>query len=196
MTESLITSPADGWTVDDMDALPEGNQRHELTDGALIVSPSPSGLHQTFAMRLGVHLESVAPEPLVVTQAVEVRFGRRLTRIPDVPVVRTPVAHFAMPPRHWFSPAEVLLAVEIESPGSHVEGRVTKPALYARHGVPHFWRVELDGPLVTTYGIGSGDAHRVTGAGDHITATEPFEVDVALAELLPRWATRPDLPER
>src|SRR3712207_7466417 len=63
-----------------------------------------------------MHLDALAPPDLAVTQAVEIRFGRRLTRIPDVLVVRSDE-----PGRHWFAPAEVLLAVEIESPGSRSE---------------------------------------------------------------------------
>lgn len=189
MADTLLTVPPGGWTVDDLDALPESHHRHELTDGALTVSPSPSSLHQTVAMRLGVRLEAVAPEPLAVTQAVEIRFGRQLTRIPDLLVVRSD-----QPGRHWFAPSEVLVAVEIESPGSHLEDRATKPALYARYGIPHYWRVELDPPLVTNYAIGHGDCYRVTGTGPRLVVTEPFAVDLAVADVLPQWAGRGEGP--
>ncbi|MDQ3762195.1 MAG: Uma2 family endonuclease [Actinomycetota bacterium] len=112
MTDPLMV-PSGGWTVDDLDAFPESHHRYELTDGALTVSPSPSSLHQAVAARLLVRLGAATPEPLAVTQAVEVRFGRQLTRIPDVLVVRS-----EQPGRHWFAPAEVLVAVEIESSSS------------------------------------------------------------------------------
>ncbi len=102
MTDPLLVIPSGGWTVDDLDALPESHHRYELTDGALTVSPSRSSLHQFVAARLGVRLEAAAPEPLAVTQAVEIRFGRQLTRIPDVLVVRSD-----QPGRHWFAPSEV-----------------------------------------------------------------------------------------
>ncbi|MGH3928551.1 MAG: Uma2 family endonuclease [Pseudonocardiaceae bacterium] len=85
--------------------------------------------------------------------------GRNRTcPIPDVLVVRS-----AQPGRHWFAPAEVIFAVEIESPGSHLEDRDTKPALYARYGIPHYWRVELDPPLITTYEVGHGGRYRIMG---------------------------------
>lgn len=190
VTDQLVVVPPGGWTVDDLDALPESHQRYELTDGALTVSPSPSSLHQIVAMRLGVRLESVAPAPHIVTQAVEIRFGRQLTRIPDLLVVRS-----EQPGRHWFAPSEVIVAVEIESPGSHLEDRNLKPALYARFGIPHYWRVELDPPLVNTYEIGHGDRYRITGADDHLKVTEPFEVDIPLAVLFPSWAG-PSVPEQ
>jgi Uma2 family endonuclease len=179
-----ITMPPGGWTVDDLDSWPESNVRYELTDGALTVSPSPTSLHQAVSGRLYARLDELAPPDIAVTQAVEIRFARQLTRIPDVLVVRSDE-----PARHWFGPSEVLLAVEIESPGSHVEDRVTKPALYARHGVPHFWRIELEPIRIRVHRLGAGDAYReVAGGDERLAVTEPFPVDLAVADLLPRWA--------
>jgi Uma2 family endonuclease len=179
-----IAVPPDGWTVDDLDSWPESHRRYELTDGAITVSPSPSNLHQIVSGRLFGRLEDFAPAGLIATQAVEIRFARQLTRIPDVLVVRSDDPH-----RNWFGPAEVLLAVEIESPGSHVEDRVTKPAIYARHGIPNHWRIELDPIRVRLHRLGSGDLYRESGVvEDRLTTDEPFPVDLALADLLPRWA--------
>ena len=39
-------------------------------------------------------------------------------------------------------PADVLLAIEIESPSSVTTDRITKPAQYAAGGIGHFWRLE------------------------------------------------------
>lgn len=183
VVEEQIRVPPGGWTVDDLDALPESHHRYELTDGTLSVSPSPSSLHQAVAGRLMVRLESLAPPPFIVTQAVEIRFGRQLSRIPDLLVV-----HSETPARHWFAPAEVLVAIEIESPGSHVEDRATKPALYAQYGIPHYWRLELDPPRVTTYERGHGDNYHIDPASDRLTVDEPFEIDLAVSDVLPRWA--------
>ncbi|MGH2719060.1 MAG: Uma2 family endonuclease [Actinomycetota bacterium] len=41
-------------------------------------------------------------------------------------------------------PADVLLAVEIVSPGSRTRDRVTKPVVCAQWGIPSYWRVEPD----------------------------------------------------
>lgn len=183
MAEPLLTVPAGGWTTEDLDALPVSNQRYELTDGAITVSPSPSSLHQAFAARLVVALGDLAPEPLAVTGAVEIRFNRQLTRIPDLLVVRSDD-----PTRHWFASAEVVAAVEIESPGSHVEDRTTKPALYAQHGIGAYWRIELEPLQATVYRRGEGNSYRPIGCGDRLQASEPFAVDIELAQLLPRWA--------
>lgn len=184
MTEVLVElPPPGGWTVDHIDALPESHYRYELTDGALSVSPSPSSVHQAVAMRLGAVLDGLAPEPLAVTQAVDIRFARQLTRIPDLLVVRS-----EEPSRHWFAPSEVILAVEIESPGSHIEDRATKPALYAQYGIPYFWRVELGPARFNAYRLGPGERYQIACEGEGLTLAEPFEVDIAVSDILPRWA--------
>jgi hypothetical protein len=61
--------PADGWTTDDLDDLPEDGVRRELLDGVLHVSPSPSSIHQVIAARLLVALERTCPDHLYVSQA-------------------------------------------------------------------------------------------------------------------------------
>lgn len=179
-----LERPAGGWTVEDLDRWPESQVRYELTDGALTVSPSPSNLHQNISGLLFAHLTSRCPADLAVAQAVEIRFGPRLTRIPDLAVVRSD-----KPGGHWFAPSEVRLAVEIESPGSHVEDRVVKPALYASHGIPAFWRIELGPIRARRYGPdGAGGYRELDCPVDRLVADEPFAVDVALRDLLPGWA--------
>jgi Uma2 family endonuclease len=49
MSETPLMMPPAGWQIDDLDRLPESDHRYELTDGALTVSPSPSGLHQVIS---------------------------------------------------------------------------------------------------------------------------------------------------
>jgi hypothetical protein len=42
------------WSTDDLDALPDDGRRRELLDGVLLMSRSPTRLHQTITARLGV----------------------------------------------------------------------------------------------------------------------------------------------
>ena len=44
------------FTVDEVDAIPDDGNRHELLDGVLLVTPAPGLPHQTVAMRLAVVL--------------------------------------------------------------------------------------------------------------------------------------------
>ena len=179
-----LARPADGWTIEDLDSWPESHVRYALTDGALTVSPSLSSLHQAVSGRLYAHLDELCPADLAVTQAVEIRFGHKLTRIPDLLVVRS-----QEPERHFFTPFEVVLAVEIESPGSHVEDRVVKPAIYAAHGIPSFWRIELGPIRARRYGSDGAEGYRELDCPvDRLVADAPFAVDLPLAGLLPSWA--------
>jgi Uma2 family endonuclease len=71
-----------------------------------------------------------------------VRLGRRQGPVPDVVVV-------AAPPdarRTEYRAEEVVLAIEITSAESEERDRTAKPGIYARAGIPHFWRVEYEQP--------------------------------------------------
>ncbi len=46
MFAHLSDTPTDGWTVDDLDALPEDGARRELIDGVLHATPSPAPTHR------------------------------------------------------------------------------------------------------------------------------------------------------
>lgn len=182
MSEPLLATPADGWTTDDLDQLPVSNYRYELTDGALTVPPSPTGLHQYICARLTLALESQAPAGIAVTQAVEVRFAHKLTRIPDVLAVTSTDLS-----RHWLAPDEVVLAVEVESPGNHIEDRTTKPAIYAQFGIPHYWRIDPRALTVTAYRLDPDpNNNRVAEPSERLVAHEPFPATLAVSDLLPR----------
>ena len=66
-------------------------------------------------------------------------------------------------------------------------------------GIPHYWRIELEPPLVSTYCIGHGDSYQMIGPDRCLSVTEPFELNIAVADLLPPWAGRgggPTVPEQ
>jgi len=46
------------------------------------------------------------------------------------------------------APGQVVLAVEVVSPGSETDDRREKPFEYAESGIPFYWRIELDPDLV------------------------------------------------
>jgi hypothetical protein len=53
----MLVPPIGGWSTRDLDAWPVSNRRYELTDGALTVFPSLSGLHQAVVMLLFSRLD-------------------------------------------------------------------------------------------------------------------------------------------
>lgn len=187
MTAALSDPPPAGeWTTDDLDDLPDDGSRRELLDGALLMSPSPSRLHQTIAGRLMVALEAGCPAQWDVTQAVEIRISRKRAFIPDVLVTRLEAA---VHNPSWYFPEDVVLAVEIVSPGSMSMDRWLKPRAYAEVGIPFYWRVETEGGL-TVY------AHKLDASSatyeetdvftKDLIVTEPWPITLPLTKLLPR----------
>jgi Uma2 family endonuclease len=189
MTAALseLHPPPGGWTTDDLDELPEDGHRYELIDGVLIVSPSPTHRHQKLVLRLGPALEATCPDEWEVTQGVDVRISRRRSLTPDVLVVAAEAA--AREPSK-FQSGEVLLAVEVVSPGSVTLDRVAKPALYAQAGIPFYWRIETDqGIVVHTHRLDpDAEVYVATGRFDKsIVTDEPWPISVPIADITPRF---------
>ncbi|MFG1677245.1 Uma2 family endonuclease [Micromonospora sp. NPDC049282] len=174
------------WTTDDLDALPEDGRRRELLDGVLLMSPSPTRMHQSIAALLMVALDEDCPDGYDVTQAVGVRINRTRYFIPDV-LVTTAAAAAREPSR--YEPHEVVLAVEIVSPSTRSIDRVLKPALYAQAGIPFYWRIEIeDGLVVHTYKIDPvHEIYAETGRWTKFVDTgEPFPVNLPISRITPR----------
>lgn len=189
MTAALESDhpPEREWTTDDLDALPEDGRRRELLDGVLLMSPSPTRMHQSIAMLLGVALDEDCPDGYDVTQAVGVRINRTRSFIPDV-LVTTAAAAAREPSR--YEPHEVVLAVEIVSPSTRSIDRVLKPALYAQAGIPFYWRIEIEdeGLVVYTYKIDPvHEIYAETGRWTKFVDTgEPFPVNLPISRITPR----------
>ena len=62
--------------------------------------------------------------------------------VPDLAVVPVAAAEGNV---KRFKPEDVLLVVEVISPSNAKIDRWDKPIRYAGAGIPHFWRVELEG---------------------------------------------------
>jgi Uma2 family endonuclease len=177
----------DGWTVDDLEALPPDGVRRELLDGVLLVHPSPTDIHQIITGRLAVALDDSCPAEFQVTQAVEIRFSSRLSLIPDVLVATDQAAQRRS---GCYAPHEVRMAVEIVSPSSTSMDRITKPALYASAGIPFYWRVETtNGLVVETFKIDpEHQTYRPVGTFTSVIATdEPWEINLPLKRITPRY---------
>lgn len=183
--------PASGdWTTDDLDALPEDGVRREIIDGVLIVSPSPTRFHQTLALLLGGALVQTCPPEFDVTQGVEIRISRRRSLTPDV-LVTSAQAAARNPSR--YQPHEVVLAIEIVSPGSVTMDRITKPALFAQVEIPFYWRIETeDGIVVHTHQFDPvAELYRPTGTFEQVVeADQPWAIRLPVASFTPRRLDR------
>jgi Uma2 family endonuclease len=99
-------------------------------------------------------------------------------RAPDVVVTSSLVADSNLP---RLDTADVLLAVEIPSPGTRRTDQIMKAAEYASAGILHYWIVDLDSPvslraLDLLDGIYEGDT--VTAGAVELTSVGPIQLDL------------------
>ncbi|HYN93213.1 MAG TPA: Uma2 family endonuclease [Pilimelia sp.] len=178
--------PHGGWTTDDLDDLPLDGYRRELLDGVLLVSPSPTDIHQIIAGRLMVTLEETCPPQYQVTQGVEIRLSNRRSFIPDV-LVTTDEAGARGGAK--YAPHEVVLAVEIVSAGSASMDRILKPQLYATAGIPYFWRIETHSGLTVHTHTLNATTQQYAETGQWTTMIdlgEPWAIKLPIGRLAPR----------
>lgn len=175
-------------TLEEYIALPEDNSaRYELQEGVLVVSPRAVRAHQLCALRLSVQLDAQLPtdsESILDFEVVVRAEDPAIVRVPDVVVTGTDG------PQSRLAAGDVLLAVEILSPGSRNVDQHLKLFEYADAGIPHYWIVDLDPPTptITVYGMGApgeGYAESQTAAHELVVA-EPFPLRIDIDALVAR----------
>jgi len=172
------------WTLDEVERLiderPGLTPRYELVDGALLVTPAPTGRHQRIilelAFRLGPYitryrLGEVRLGPAAVRLGADARFEPDLFVIPAIdgrmPRANDPVTR-------------VSLVVEVLSPGSVRHDRFTKRRAIQRYNVRDYWVVDGD---AEAFEIWHPDDDRAVLIDDRLTwqpegAPATFELDV------------------
>ncbi|MFI7213013.1 Uma2 family endonuclease [Micromonospora maritima] len=182
-----MTSPArpnngDVWTVDDLQDLPQDGQDYEIFDGSLLVSPHADVRHGAIANRLRRLLDRQAPAGLMVGQDVGVSAKRSSYFVPDVFV-----AHEEALERGGaaLAPADVLLVVEVVSPGNAGRDLVLKRHEYGAAGIPRYWLVEPRKQTLTVLehvGAGYREAAVLSSTDVHRT-DRPFPLSLPVAEI-------------
>jgi Uma2 family endonuclease len=159
--------------------LPEGAPV-ELLRGRLIVSPSPTALHQLIVSRLIAVFEKVcdATDGLVFPAPMDVVLGDETILQPDLVYVRAD-RRSIVGERVQGSPD---LVVEIISPGSDQRDRLEKLDIYAQHGIAEYWIVDPE-QRVFEFLINRDGRFEVASGRDNRYASAQFpEVQVDLAE--------------
>jgi Uma2 family endonuclease len=183
VTEPLMP-PAAGWSVDDLDQLPDTGVRYELFDGSLLVSPAPILRHGRAANLLRDLLSAQAPRDARVTQDIGVTIqGRRTYFIPDVCVVRAVALD---KDSDCLDQDDVLLAIEVLSPSNPGNDLVLKRHYYAAGGIPQYWIVDPEARRLTVLTLdGETYADRaVVEPGQVWQSDEPFPLSVDPADFL------------
>jgi Uma2 family endonuclease len=176
------------FTVTDLYALPDDGMRHELIDGALLVSPPPDTQHQLIVTRLARLLAAAMPSDIEVLDGPGVRLGPDRVLQPDLVVGhRDALTAGAL----YLDARDVLAAVEVVSPSSIVIDRITKPTLYAETGIPVYIRIEravLNAPVVYVCQLEGGTYREQASAhaGEILAIDKPFPVSFDPAVLSAR----------
>jgi Uma2 family endonuclease len=141
-------------TLDDLTAMMAADEHHRYEispEGVLSVMPPAGYTHAIIATRLMGWLLADGVPADRIAQAVGLRIPGRAGsvggRIPDLVVWSKAQAEGV-----WLPVADVLLVVEIISPGSEAVDHTAKRTEYAGAGIPQYWTIDQDpAQTVTMY---------------------------------------------
>ncbi|MGH3735648.1 MAG: Uma2 family endonuclease [Micromonosporaceae bacterium] len=163
------------WTEPDLTHLPPEN-RYEIIDGRLLVTPPASEEHQRWCSWVFRALDRAAPDGWRILWDIGLQLGDDLF-IPDL-VVLSPDAPRAEKAYNEVLPAVV---VEVESRSTKSVDRVDKFERYGA-GVGAYWRIERTGK-VNIYRLdgdgGYGDP-LVLSPGETVDLDYPYPVTVSV----------------
>jgi Uma2 family endonuclease len=167
-------------TREDLDALPDDGLRHELIDGAFVMTPAPGLLHQSMLGALYISLVNASSTSglKVLLAPFSVVLGPNVVE-PDLLVA--PIEAFTQRDL----PTAPLLAVEVRSPATGWLDEGRKLTLYQEYGVASYWLVDPSQPSITVLELVEGRYTQIAMAtGDQtIEVTTPFPIALNPAEL-------------
>jgi len=130
------------WTVDDLYRIPDDENRYEVLDGELLVTPPAGPDHEAIISRLHALLVGyVATNRLGIVSSRNSAVHRRGSLlIPDLLVRRPPTAKG----QSWADQALPILVVEVRSPSTWNRDSTIKRAFYLDQNIPDYWMVHPD----------------------------------------------------
>jgi Uma2 family endonuclease len=164
----------------------------ELQEGRLIVVPGPTPDHNLAGFELLLALRTCLPSSLVAIYDIDVDLQLAPSdrpgtlRRPDVLVAHRAGVERVRREGGAIRASEVVLVVEIVSPGSVRTDNVIKRGEYADAGIGHYWIVDLSDPVSVLVchqagAFGYADGGAITGT---LRVTEPFTTEIDLDSLL------------
>jgi Uma2 family endonuclease len=170
------------WTEERWFAIGETNERIELFDGSLLVSPAPTPQHQHVSLALAMALLPAARAAgLKVFEAINLRLRPGRIPIPDLVIV-TPIDRR----KSVIDAAACRLVCEIVSPCNPATDRVLKMHYYAQASIPWYLLVDPEPELTLTLYRADGDKYlQYAGGkpGQPLTLTDPVHVVLDPADL-------------
>lgn len=162
-------------TYEDYAAMPNDGKRYEILEGELAVTPAPSLKHQATSLNLIVRLSQHIRE-----NDLGQLFHAPADLILESTSVLQPDLLFVSKSRKGILTATAIegapdLVIEILSPTTSRNDRVTKAQIYARHKVPAYWIVDPDQETIEVYLL-DNDSYRLETSlqGETIAPVPPF----------------------
>jgi Uma2 family endonuclease len=180
--EILRLFPRQGeWTEADYFRLPESNRIIELSEGRLIISPSPTTQHQVILGSLFSTLRTYVTSNklgMIVISPMDVRLKKGIIRQPDIIFMSN--EHLdRITNKRWGIPD---LAIEVTSPGTKKEDRKDKYAEYEKAGIKEYWIVDPFKQSVEIYTLEHGNysLFGISGTGEIAKSKllDGFEVSI------------------
>jgi Uma2 family endonuclease len=179
-------------TIDEYAALGEIEHGHiELQEGSLVMSPSPTFFHMWVAFELCSMLKAQLPGHLGAVLEVDIDLALApadqpgSARRPDLIVVKRSSVERLAAEGGMVRASDVVLVVEIVSPGSRRMDHRIKRDEYADAGIPYYWIIDFDEPVSLiechrTEEFGYQDRGAMTGT---FRTTVPCELAIDLDAL-------------
>jgi Uma2 family endonuclease len=156
----------------------------ELVEGRLVTSPGSGRRHDMAVCLLAARLERQLPRGLafVVRNDLDLCLAPHgepgFARRPDLLVLDRAALDRG---NRMLRAPDVVLVAEVVAPGSKRTDYRVKRDEYADAGIPHYWIVDISGPVSLVACDGHLDAPAVTGT---FTTDVPFPVKLDLTTLL------------
>lgn len=138
-------------TYDDLCRMPNDGQRYELIGGAIVVTASPTRMHQALIGRVFRLLDDHASAHdlgWVYVAPLDIHLGPYDVVQPDVVFIRRARKHVLIDNGTTGAPD---LVVEILSPSTRSRDLGEKLDLYARAGVKEYWVIDPDDRSLQLY---------------------------------------------
>ena len=181
------TTGSSKLTYEDYVSLPDDNRRYEILDGDLVVTASPTTVHQLVSGNLEFLLQThVKAHALgsVLDAPVDVILDETTVVVPDLVFISAGRCSI-IERRGIVGPPD--LVVEILSDSTVHRDRGAKTKLYARFGVDWYWLVEPDERRLEIYER-RGQAYRISGShtgNETVACTVPPGLEIELAQVWP-----------
>jgi Uma2 family endonuclease len=143
--------------------------RVELIDGEIIDMVPPGSPHAAAVHRLNQVLVRAVGDAAIVLVQNPVRLSKYSEPQPDLALLRWREDFYS---ESHPQPADVLLIVEVAATSLHFDHDTKRP-LYASHGIPEFWLVDLGGKRLVRHRFPQHGAYALV---EELQLDTPLEV--------------------